>query len=1008
MRRRESFCASGLPYTHQTFNQFFGIEWESLTLDPRERSCSVPTAWKPSTGRVTSVQRIDARARTPFHPTRRSVSDSEAESESVVMSGSGSVSTNVGMSQVDGTGAGKGKGKNKKTTKDKNKNKRVGNEGKVDGRPRDAQQNEAQVEAQIESGDVDTAAQQDEQEKPEERGERGSSVEKQRGDEQCTKVHEVIVVYGDRGVSPHGQNTEAGVEDEHSEEDDHNKSGNPNAPIQNKRDTEAISNSHVPFCHFHGRFLCQFSAACCVHRPAAPNCGCPPQRSCCCMHHAGDCCNCRLDYPYPPNGDAADTESKTLSFAGDTPPPTSPPIDAVPQTTSILASSITPDQPSGVALKVTPASPTPYRAAEPVVMGGAEDEQTLAVQAGIDLSKNLIQMMECHHMTDLTLVLDSKNEQWHPISLAVHRCVVARSPLITALLSYSKYQKEIRACACENFFHPKPWEQAIHYLYGKPLMSANTIKSITLDGLGYVPNPEPGCEIDYPFPLPSVMLDMALGYAVCGTFFYLPEIESKGFRLALDLLSWETVEQMLTFGLEAEKFAVVLPDSPFNDPSYLHDEAHSRRAHIEGPSGGRAIDVKESGCDNNNDTNTAELTNDNDSVKPSVKALITASDPTAARMPSYPIPLLKGDWSRRLIAAVLNFLVDHITPEFRLHDGAHSDKIPNRIPENLVFHTPDPARESSPEPKPVSPTFNAREGPVISNRAKGDTASAGVELTPAKEESVKTPAKPIKHCSDALAKNPALATYLFGSIPAPAPSPDKITSPSAPATATTNEPGRNDGSSSPLSPKVECQEEKEKEGLLDPSFITSAILLSLPFIELGLAFETMVSRGAMTASLAQDIILEREKRRMSALKMYAEGVIASLPPDRFENGGQDQTTANEGDTNTKTATGASGSGSTPGAKASKKSKPKKSGKKNKKAKAKAKSKNNNQAQTQQETEKEQENAEDDVTVRSVHVPDKVRELCYREFYSKVVRGYRDDGSELEEIVLEREWVGFEH
>lgn len=48
---------------------------------------------------------------------------------------------------------------------------------------------------------------------------------------------------------------------------------------------------NVAMCPEHGRALCQFSSACCVHKPV--DCTyCPAPRSCCCIHHAGDCCYC--------------------------------------------------------------------------------------------------------------------------------------------------------------------------------------------------------------------------------------------------------------------------------------------------------------------------------------------------------------------------------------------------------------------------------------------------------------------------------------------------------------------------------------------------------------------------------------------------------------------------------------------------------------------------------------------------------------------------------------------
>jgi hypothetical protein len=167
----------------------------------------------------------------------------------------------------------------------------------------------------------------------------------------------------------------------------------------------------------------------------------------------------------------------------------------------------------------------------------------------------------------------------------------------------------------------------------------------------------------------------------------------------------------------------------------------------------------------------------------------------------------------------------------------------------------------------------------------------------------------------------------------------------------------------------------------------------------------MATRGVLSSSLAQGIILEREARRRKALRRYAEGVIAALPEERFQNQSQTQAQSQAQGEDGGDTGGGSGTGVSKKVKA-KKGKAKKRGKKNK-TKTKEKNKNNNQDQSQGQAKKE-EPPKDNVTINIFHLPDVVHELCYHEFLSKAVKGHREDGVEESEIVLEREWVGFEN
>ncbi|KAL4938035.1 hypothetical protein BDV06DRAFT_232185 [Aspergillus oleicola] len=770
---------------------------------------------------------------------------------------------------------------------------------------------------------------------------------------------------------------------------------------QNEEHNQRDRNEESLVCQIHNRLLCLFKSTCCVHK-APVDCGCPPLRSCCCIHHAGDCCDCQ---PKP----QTDEESKTLSL-GSRPatPPTDTAASAAPATVSTAASATSPANPSGVKLTVTPASPSPFKQAKPVVIGGAEDANILALQASLELSDTMINMMDRNHMSDIRLILYSKNEQFWPIILTAHKCILARSPLVTYLLNNPYYSQEIQALAGENFFLIKPWELVVHYLYGKPALTPETLKPVTLESLGYDACPHPACEPEYQFSLPSAMLDMALGYAVCAAFFYLPTLTDTGFRLALDLLSWETVEQVLHFGLCTEKFAVILPGPPWIESGRreLSQPSQSQYAKEQGKVTKQAAEV-----------DIAPTGGDSSKAKSGFKA------PAAAGHP-FPIPELQSDWSRRLVAAALHFIVDHIKPDFELYCGVQQSTVPDRIPDLL---------KTVADPPPLAAT------PVTTIVEEKDTTDEAPTAT------VPTP----PHPSAAVANNPRLAEVKFGSFLKANEEVERQTQATAASNSSSQTPPRlhhhtQTQAQTPTTPTPMSKNSKAPEGPLVVSSsslntspapgpeitIPSAILLRLPFHELKMAFGMLSTRGVMSAAFAKAVVLERESRRRAALRNYAkiilEDVIKEKTKEKMIEKREEKEKEQGGAEGVVAASPGSGSGR-------KKGKARKAAKEEKK-KAKEKEKAEKEKEIEKEKEQEKEKKQDKGITKTksdsasisgptsapvvVHTPEAVRELCYREFFSSKVYGNPQQdlghghggaqGPTETEIVLEREWVGIDY
>ncbi|KAJ0421792.1 hypothetical protein BJY00DRAFT_311805 [Aspergillus carlsbadensis] len=815
MIRRNTFCPSELPSTAQSFDEYFSIDRPHPSQEAfpwtgkRTRACSLGgTDGKPNfEERVAMASGLDEFVEAHVATQMQIKAQAQAQAQSQT------AATGLAEAQVDGPAERKKARKAKK--------KKAGRKGMSEG---------GENEEQEKNG--------------EEIGTGGEHVqEKNSVVKEHPAVREVIVVHGDgQGKRKKEEEEQVSVEmiEDVGEDRDAGLQGQEEEAVEDPQAELVERDSDNAACRVHGRLLCQFHAACCVHRPMQDGCGCPPRHSCCCMHHAGDCCTCRRDDPVV-TPDADDNTSKTLSAATPATPDSSPAAaDAAPATvsTTASASASTPPNPAGVKLMVTPASPSPLKCAEPVIMGGAEDAGTMAAQASLELSKALLEMLDIGHVSDYRLTLRSITDQFLPIHLTAHRCILARSPLVSTLVHDPYYRHELVVLACENFTMVKPWEQVVHYLYGRPMLTSETLKPATLDGLGYDPFPERGCEPEYPFSVPAAMMDMALGYAVCGAFFYLPAIVDTGFGLALDLISWETVEHLLYFGLCTHKFAVILPTRPWSNPHPQHDPRQDvRHAH--------AAEVPETDTPGQEKHKAPEAsTNTVGATATPIPFFPLGVDVGVdlSQLPPYPIYLLEGDWSHRIITAALNFLLDHVKPGFEIYRAAKSDIVPNRVPGYL----------RAPPGVPKSP-------------AETQENECTLNTPPAPE----TP-------SFAVANNPRLAEVKFGFF--------------------SNSEGESNGDEQPK-PKSKSQKKKEKErekkklqeeqahvaeeakrstAVPGPEItVTSAVLLSVGYHHLQLTFRMLSERNVLTPSIAKSIILEREARRRAALKRYTEMVIAN-------------------------------------------------------------------------------------------------------------------------------------
>jgi hypothetical protein len=152
-------------------------------------------------------------------------------------------------------------------------------------------------------------------------------------------------------------------------------------------------------------------------------------------------------------------------------------------------------------------------------------------------------------------VLQVRSPEYQYISIPVHGIVVVRSPVIANAVRRSippshrsrDSRRLIDVLTVNPFVATESVQEAIKVLYGVPLLHQTF-----LYGLGHY-SPE--------MPHPQVTkdarkrMDQLLSYIAAGNVLQIPSMQARGVEIAKALLRWDTVEQVLHYGLYAARSA---------------------------------------------------------------------------------------------------------------------------------------------------------------------------------------------------------------------------------------------------------------------------------------------------------------------------------------------------------------------------------------------------------------------------------------------------------------------
>ncbi|RAL11653.1 uncharacterized protein BO97DRAFT_453778 [Aspergillus homomorphus CBS 101889] len=281
------------------------------------------------------------------------------------------------------------------------------------------------------------------------------------------------------------------------------------------------------------RELCLFEPNCCVQVPRFTDCVCPPRRSCCCTHFKTHCL------------------FKTT--------------DAVTQSMSSSSSYL-----KGVLGTVPEHSHTAER--QEVGGAGKTDNVNKKTDSHEDLRSEdslaayLLNLKRENELCDFTFEIMTRDDPITRNQLNAHRIIIARSPSIAIMLKFPAYMQghnRITAVFSEKVSMWHGFDFALENLYGAPLLDSEILHLKAMRLLGYTESTYDALR----FPFGSAKAEVAYSYALAGACLHIPEVIETGIALTVGLISWETFDEILQFGLRPQDYLTTLKGFITFDPA---------------------------------------------------------------------------------------------------------------------------------------------------------------------------------------------------------------------------------------------------------------------------------------------------------------------------------------------------------------------------------------------------------------------------------------------------------
>lgn len=151
-------------------------------------------------------------------------------------------------------------------------------------------------------------------------------------------------------------------------------------------------------------------------------------------------------------------------------------------------------------------------------------------------------------------VLQIRSPEYQYMSIPVHGIVVVRSPVIANAVRRSippahrsrDSRRLVDVLTTNPFVASESIQEAVKVLYGAPLLSIQAF----LYGLAHYSPEVPHIQANKDA---RRRMDQLLSYIAAGSVLQIPSMQARGVEIAKALLRWDTVEQVLHYGLHAAR-----------------------------------------------------------------------------------------------------------------------------------------------------------------------------------------------------------------------------------------------------------------------------------------------------------------------------------------------------------------------------------------------------------------------------------------------------------------------
>ncbi|RAK71220.1 uncharacterized protein BO72DRAFT_21065 [Aspergillus fijiensis CBS 313.89] len=235
-------------------------------------------------------------------------------------------------------------------------------------------------------------------------------------------------------------------------------------------------------------------------------------------------------------------------------------------------------------------------------------------------------------LCDFGIELLRKGDSEFACALLAHRLIMMRSPSLAVILKFPAYMEgynQIIAVFGEKVGMMHGFEMALKYLYGAPLLDGQLLHQKTIELLGYT-------EATYgelSFPFGSAKAELAYSYAVAGACLQIPDVIKAGIELTISMISWEAIDEILQYSIRPEDYLITLK-------AFISFD-------LEAPSLGTP----------------------------------TASTPGAQDF--------KKSWAPQVVRACLEYMVDHLPPNFEFHCSKPRRNMTTPPPTDSEYIWPD-------------------------------------------------------------------------------------------------------------------------------------------------------------------------------------------------------------------------------------------------------------------------------------------------------------------------------